>query len=43
MLSLEHNDSSILENMHISEKFKLINSKEEYILFDRDDDINSYK
>ena len=42
ILSLTYNDNSILENMHISETFKLINSKEEYNIFDKVD-INSYK
>jgi hypothetical protein len=41
-LSLTYNDNSILENMHISETFKLINSNEEYNIFDKVD-MNIYK
>ena len=42
ILSLTYNDNSILENMHIAETFKLINSKEEYNIFDGIDN-NTYK
>ena len=42
ILSLTYNDSSILENMHISETFKLINSDEEFNIFSKVD-INTYK
>ena len=37
ILSLTYNDNSILENMHISEAFKLINSDDEYNIFDKVD------
>ena len=42
VLSLTYNDTSILENMHISEAYKLINSNEEYNIFSNVD-INVYK
>ena len=35
LLALTYNDNSILENMHISETFKLINYSEEYNIFDK--------
>ncbi len=41
-LSLTYNDNSILENMHIAETFKLINSKDDYNIFDKVD-IDTYK
>jgi hypothetical protein len=42
ILSLTYNDNSILENFHISETFKLINSDEEYNIFNKVE-INIYK
>jgi len=42
LLSLTYNDNSILENMHISEAFKLINYSEEYNIFDKIEN-NTYK
>lgn len=42
LLSLTYNDNSILENMHISEAFKLINYSEEYNIFDNLEN-NTYK
>ena len=42
IIALTYNDNSILENMHISEAFKLINSKDEYNIFDKIDN-NIYK
>ena len=41
-LSLIYNDNSILENMHISEAFKLMNVDEEYNIFNKVE-INIYK
>ena len=41
-LSLIYNDNSILENMHISEAFKLMNIGEEYNIFNKVE-INIYK
>ena len=41
-LALTYNDNSILENMHISEAFKLINYSEEYNIFDKLEN-NTYK
>jgi hypothetical protein len=35
LLALTYNDNSILENMHISETFKLINYSDEYNIFDK--------
>ena len=42
LIALTYNDTSILENMHISETFKLINSNDTYNIFDKID-INTYK
>ena len=41
-LSLTYNDNSILENMHISQTFKLMNSNDEFNIFNNVD-INTYK
>jgi len=42
ILAIKYNDNSILENMHISEAFKLINSDNTYNIFDKVDS-NIYK
>ena len=42
LYALTYNDASILENMHISEAFKLINSDNTYNIFDKVDS-NIYK
>ena len=42
LYALTYNDASILENMHISETFKLINSHNTYNIFDKVDS-NTYK